>query len=140
MWLPTSGQVSRSDVEARRTRSQAELFSCSETGSLIFLAVRAGPAQSVPETALSCCSQPLSLDGGLGSYAVHQDAKVNLDTLVRRRQENNLRLKRELEAGSSRCFSGEQPDSHIRKSLGRELSSTRVGRGGSWPFSRLDKP
>ena len=109
MWLPTSGQVSRSDVEARRTRSQAELFSCSETGSLIFLAVRAGPAQSVPETALSCCSQPLSLDGGLGSYAVHQDAKVNLDTLVRRRQENNLRRSENWRRARADAFRGNSP-------------------------------
>ncbi len=35
----------------------------------------------------------------LGFGAMHPDAKVNLDTLVRRRLENNLRLKRELEAG-----------------------------------------
>ncbi len=35
----------------------------------------------------------------LGFGAKHPDAKVNLDTLVRRRLENNLRLKRELEAG-----------------------------------------
>jgi hypothetical protein len=35
----------------------------------------------------------------LGFGARHPDAKVNLDTLVRRRLENNLRLKRELDAG-----------------------------------------
>jgi len=35
----------------------------------------------------------------LGFGGVHPDAKVNLDTLVRRRLENNLRLKRELAAG-----------------------------------------
>jgi len=34
-----------------------------------------------------------------GFGAMHQDAKVNLDTLVRRRLENNLRLKRELAVG-----------------------------------------
>jgi hypothetical protein len=32
----------------------------------------------------------------LGFGATHPDATVNLDTLVRRRLENNLRLKREL--------------------------------------------
>src|SRR5262249_18309565 len=35
----------------------------------------------------------------LGFGAMHADAKVNLDTLVRHRLENNLRLKRELQAG-----------------------------------------
>ena len=35
----------------------------------------------------------------LGFGATHPDATVNLNTLVRRRLENNLRLKRELAAG-----------------------------------------
>jgi hypothetical protein len=48
----------------------------------------------------------------LGFGAMHPDAKVNLDTLVRRRLENNLRLKRDLEAGYDASSGASIPFNH----------------------------
>ena len=51
----------------------------------------------------------------LGFGATHPDAAVNLDTLVRRRLENNLRLKRELEAGYDASGGAAIPFDHERR-------------------------
>src|ERR1035438_8357383 len=48
----------------------------------------------------------------LGFGAMHPDAKVNLDTLVPRRLENNLRLKRDLEAGYDASSGASIPFNH----------------------------
>src|SRR5260370_16403325 len=52
--------------------------------------------------------------GALGFGAKHPDAAVNLDTLVRRRLENNLRLKRELAAGYDVSGGATIPFDHLK--------------------------
>ncbi len=50
----------------------------------------------------------------LGFGAKHPDAAINLDTLVRRRLENNLRLKRELAAGYDVSGGATIPFDHLK--------------------------
>jgi hypothetical protein len=64
----------------------------------------------------------------LGFGAMHPHAKVNLDTLVRRRLENNLRQKRELEAGYDASSGASIPFNHEKL----EKLFTMIAQGLAW--------
>ena len=65
----------------------------------------------------------------LGFGAKHPDAKVNLDTLVRRRLEKNLRLKRELAAGYGASGGETIPFTHPEK---LETLFAMIAHGLAW--------